>query len=182
MSYKVHCDWCGSWLRPEDDRALMPVTIERRGGRGTLDARWAEETKVTRHFCVTPKDDDLDRGGRNRMGLVPDEDDAHSCYERAIQAIRGKELRDPGMGLEWRLVAVPGGGPQDEPAPPIDEEFQSVLDSLPASYRNVLPRAGIRSLAEVAEMSDDELLAVDRIGPAVLKILREAIARREQVA
>ena len=179
MSYRVHCDWCGTHLGHDDDRAVMPVTFER--ARSTKHGPWAQEVKVTRHFCITPESDDLDRWGRNRMGLVPDEDDAESCYERAIQTMTGKDLRDPGMGLEWRLVAVPGG-PSDEPPPPVDDAFQRMLDTLPVSCRNVLPRAGITTFERVAAMSDEELLAVDRVGPAVLKALRAAIAERERVA
>ena len=55
MSYRTHCDWCGTHLAYEDDQAVMPVTIYHRRGKGALDAKWAEEVSVTRHFCARPK-------------------------------------------------------------------------------------------------------------------------------
>ena len=57
MSYRTHCDWCGTHLAYEDDQAIMPVTIYHRRGKGALDAKWAEEVSVTRHFCARPKAD-----------------------------------------------------------------------------------------------------------------------------
>ena len=104
MSYHTECDWCGAWLGHDDDQAQMTVTIKHRRGKGTLDAKWAEETKQTRHFCASPKED-TDEGGRNRAGLIP-ESELDSCYERAIAAMTRTELADPGMGMEWRLMRV----------------------------------------------------------------------------
>jgi hypothetical protein len=175
MSYRIHCDWCGVRIDSSDDQAIMPVTIKRK--RGTRHEPWAEETKTTRHFCVAAEPEDLDRNGRDRMGLVPDADDAHSCYGRAVQAITGTELRDPGMGLEWRLVAVvrDDGSPL-RPTPDrqvsVDEGLERVMAALPASYKYVLPRAGITSLSQLEELSDAEILALDRVGPAVLRVIR----------
>ncbi len=179
MSFRTHCDWCAKWLNNGVDRAVMPVTFKRQVE--TRHAHWAEEVKATRHFCITPEPDDLDRWGRDRMGLVPDSDDADSCYDRAIQAITGTELREPGMGLEWRLVRVARAtdSAETEPNTPlapaastVDDDLWRVMAALPASYKFVLPRAGITSMSQLEAMSDAELLALDRIGPAVLKVIR----------
>jgi hypothetical protein len=91
-----------------DDRAEMCVTIHRTEGRTTLEARWAEETKVTRHFCVTPKDP-----ANDRMGLEQEEAAQRDCYARAIDAITGTKVSDPGLGYEWRLMPVAES--QEEP-------------------------------------------------------------------
>lgn len=203
MSYRTHCDWCGAYLAHDADRAVMPVTIEHPRGKGTLDARWAEETKATRHFCAAPKDTDLDRHGRNRMGLTPD-DAPDCCYERAIAAIKGRELSDPGMGMEWRLMPVvdteaslkPAAKPSPKvPDPPKDlgqlvlfasreitaELHHIILTRLPTARKFVLPRAGITSLDQVAAMSDDELLALDGVGHGILRELRQAIRERRGI-
>src|SRR5688572_5567433 len=96
MSYRTHCDWCGEHLAYEDDQAIMPVTIYHRRGKGALDAKWAEEVGVTRHFCAAPKGEN----GARPPGT------ADKCYDRAIAAIKGTPVADPGMGMEWRLVPL----------------------------------------------------------------------------
>jgi len=189
MAYKIHCDWCGERLRYEDDQAVMPVTIHHRRGRGTHDAKWAEETKITRHFCAAGQDTDLDRHGRNRMGLVPDPTDLDSCYERAMATITGTELSDPGAGLEWRLVRADGGDspkvsePSSTPAGPIEGNLAAVLALLPRNgTASAVRRAGITSLEQVAEMSDLDLCELPGIGPRIVHLLRRAIADQGIVA
>ncbi len=188
MSYRTHCDWCGTHLAHEDDQAVMPVTVYHRRGKGALDAKWAEETGVTRHFCAHARDEDLTEAGRQA-----------SCYERAIAAVRGTPLSDPGMGMEWRMMPVAGEQPDVSavvaskvPAPGAElddpvafaethvtrELHDVILRRLPASKRYVLPRCGIVSLDQVAVMSDDELLAIDGIGHRTLMLLREAVDDR----
>ena len=202
MSYRTHCDWCGEYLAYDDDQAVMPVTIYHRGGgRSVLDARWSEETRVTRHFCASPKED-TDRGGRNRMGLAP-VDSLDSCYDRAIAAIKGTKLGDPGMGMEWRLVEIRGDEPSApavpiKPAPKIPaprsmdptetvsfggasvtrELYEVILEYVPTSYKYKLPQAGIVSLDQVAAMTDAELLVLKGIGPGIVTALRVAIRER----
>jgi hypothetical protein len=199
MSYHTECDWCGAWLGEEADQATMRITIYHRGGRGTLDAKWAEETGVTRHFCAAPSEDTYH--GHNRMGLVPD---AHldCCYERAIAAITGTKLAEPGLGMEWRLVGVSDAAepphtaskPAPKVPPPltcdsdctlqfagkeITAELHEVIETrLATSYWYALPAAGIVSLDQVAAMTDDELLAIDRVGHGTVKALRQAIRER----
>ena len=107
MSYRTHCDWCGKHLAYEDDQAVMPVTIYHRRGKGAMDAKWAEETSVTRHFCARPK-----AGGDGPV------DDGERCYDRAIAAIKGTAVSDPGFGMEWRIVPIGEGAPAPLPAPP----------------------------------------------------------------
>ena len=109
MSYRTHCDWCGEHLAYEDDQAIMPVTIYHRRGKGALDAKWAEEVSVTRHFCARPK----------AQANAP-ADDRERCYDRAIAAIKGTPVSDPGLGMEWRLVAIDDGEP-------------ALLDTVPAA-------------------------------------------------
>jgi len=43
MAYRTHCDWCGEYLAPDADRAVMPVTIEhpRIGPKRLADIRRA---------------------------------------------------------------------------------------------------------------------------------------------
>jgi hypothetical protein len=190
MSYRTHCDWCGTHLAYEDDQAIMPVTIYHRRGKGALDAKWAEEVGVTRHFCARPK------GGAAA-------DERERCYDRAVAAIKGTPISDPGLGMEWRIVPVADGEPAPHakaeraagvPAPPATapgeivafagthvtrELHEAVLRELPAKRRRVLPRAGIVSLDQAAAMTDEQLLAIDGVGNGTLRRLREAILRRD---
>lgn len=204
MSYRVHCDWCGVRLAREDDQTEMSITTKHRGGKSHLEARWSEEVEVTRHFCASPKED-TDRGGRDRAGLVP-EREFDSCYHRAIAAITGTEVSDPGMGMEWRLVPVEDAQAQVKaavsepkakkapvPAPPpadpqalvmfggeeITAELRHVIaERIAPSCKFVLPRMGIVSLDQVAAMSDEDLLALDGVGPRMVEALRDALADR----
>jgi hypothetical protein len=197
MSYRTHCDWCGGHLAYEDDRAVMPVTIYHRRGRGSPEAKWIEETCVMRHFCVVPKGDGHE--GRSRAELAA-AGRLDTCYDRAIAAITGTKLSDPGMGMEWRMVSVDDGDQRPAaiqrgsaaPAPAIDPDEIVPLDGervtrelrdvivqrLAPKRRHVLPRAGIASLDQVAAMTDDELLAIDGIGRNTLQALREAVSER----
>lgn len=163
MTYWTVCDWCGRRIDREDDYAEMPVTIHHRAGKSTLDARWAEETKPTRFFCASPKED-TDRGGRDRAGLVPEET-FDSCYDRALAAITGVELSEPGMGLEWRLMAV------EEPAKTTavresrategsgDDDLSIVELDISVRAYNALHRAGIDTIGKLrAELNENRAL------------------------
>jgi hypothetical protein len=186
MAFRTHCDWSGKYLAYEDDRAVLGVTIYHPRGKGALDAKWAEETKPTRHFCAAAKDSDVDRHGRNRMGLVPDEPEFDSCYDRAIATIKGRELSDPGMGLEWRLVAVEDKAPE----PNCAEARQANYDAAKADggageleqyglewHQTIRPLVlgGFVRVDDVAEASDEELLCLPRIGPKRLADIRRAV-------
>lgn len=199
MSYRTHCDWCGGHLAYEEDRAVMPVTIYHRTGKGSPEAKWIEETCVMRHFCVSPGAGGRD--GRSRAELAaagrPD-----TCYDRAIAAITGTKLSDPGMGMEWRMMPVDDGGQRPPtiehetvPAMPasasdaieivslggeqITRELRDVImERLAPKDRHVLPRAGIASLDQVAAMTDEQLLAIDGVGKRILKALRQAVSDR----
>jgi hypothetical protein len=190
MSYRTHCDWCGEHLAHEDDQAVMPVTIYHRRGKGALDAKWAEETGITRHFCARPKGEAADKRDR--------------CYERAVAAVKGTPVSDPGLGMEWRIVPVVEGDlaparatsarAPGVPAPPAADPSQivefadthvtrelhdAIVDRLPAKRQRVLPQAGIVSLDQVAAMSDEQLLAIEGIGRGTLGKLREAVESRD---
>ena len=175
MSYRTHCDWCGSHLAFEADQAVMPVTIYHRKGKGTLDGKWAEETGVTRHFCAPAK-----RAG----DAEADPDRRPSCYERAIDAIKGTTLDAPSMGMEWRLMPVDDGEPSPDEAVELAgtkvtrELRDAIVQRLPEGKHACLPDAGIVSLDQVAVMSDDDLLAIDGVGRKILKQLREAVDAR----
>ena len=186
MSYRTHCDWCGTHLAFEADQAVMPVTIYHRRGKGALDAKWAEETGVTRHFCAPGKGEDL-----------TDRDRSQSCYERAVGAVKGTPLSDPGFGMEWRMMPIADEPPAKVakpkvPAPSTDlvdpveldgaqvtrELHDVIVQQLPGRKRSVLPGCGIVSLDQVASMTDAELLAIDGIGRRTLVLLRAAVDER----
>lgn len=160
MSYRIHCDWCGEHLGQDDDRALMPVTIQHPGVKTVLGVRWAEETEVTRHFCASPAED-TDHNGRNRMGLVPVRQ-FDSCYDRAIAAITRTKLEDPGLGMEWRLVPV-GDNPRPAKALTIEHlhEESAKWGRLSREERNrqVLEAIGVGRLTitEVTKALRDQL-------------------------
>lgn len=174
MTYWRQCDWCGKHLDQDDDHAEMPVTIHHPGGRSRLDARWAEETKPTRFFCAAPRPD-TDRDGRDRAGLVPDTPEFTSCYDRAIAAITGTKLSDPGMGLEWRLVAV---GEHREPTPrrrPGDGETIAELEIGVRAY-NALLRAGIGTVGQLRALVDEgELWTVRGLGQKAVTEIMNAL-------
>lgn len=167
MSYYIECDWCGASLHKRE-HATLEVKVKRIR-ETTLKELWAAETKPTRHLCVTPKrhDDELDRMGLS--GLV--EDGEPSCYERAIAAIRGREVTPPDMGLEWRLVRTPES---PQPRPVIADDLQAVLAKLVPKVRYALPRAGITTLEQVTEMTDEQLLRLDGVGQGTVDALRAA--------
>ena len=138
------------------------------------------------------------------MGLEPEEV-LDSCFARAMSALHGVELRDPGTGYEWRLMplvddttrastvdgvaepkpqTVPDWNPSDSETmvrfagKQITMEFAHVLRKVTPSQKYVLPEAGICSLDQIAGMTDEELLAIDRVGPRMVSTLREAIRQR----
>lgn len=180
MSYRTHCDWCGEYLAPEDDQAVMPVTIQHRRGNGTLDAKWAEETKPTRHFCASPREE-RDRNGRNRMGIMAGDSASDSCYDRALAAIRGTESTTPDMGMEWRLVEVGNQKDRERVTKKLDAERLACAYWLAGVNR--LGSRAMRSLVDAyvdadraADMTDEELLALDGVGPGAVRAIREALA------
>jgi hypothetical protein len=62
----------------------------------------------------------------------------------------------------------------------ITAELCWVLENRVASgVKNMLPRAGITSLDQVAAMTDEELLALRGVGAKIVAELRAAIARRD---
>lgn len=171
VSYRVHCNWCGKHLFRED-RAVLEITVERRAAASRRERDWAQEQRPTLHFCVG---ENLDT---NRMGMSDMRvDDPDSCFTRAIAAVNGRKTEPPNMGLEWRLVPVPGG-PQERAPQPLTEEMRGLIDRLPVAYRVVLPKAGIHSVDQLAEMSDEEILALPRVGPGILAIIRTVIEGR----
>jgi len=124
------------------------------------------------------------------MGLVPDEPEFDSCYHRAIAAIRGRELSDPGMGFEWRLVAVEDKAPEPNCAEERQANRQANYDAAKADggageleeyglewQQTIRPlvRGGFVRVDDVAEASDEELLRLPRIGPKRLADIRRAV-------
>ncbi len=97
MSYHVTCDWCRKRINHDDDQAQLPVTIYHRRGNGTLDTKWTEETKQTRHFHVAPKQD-VDRTGTNRMGLAPEEDLERAASPKPSPRSPEPNSKIPGWG------------------------------------------------------------------------------------
>jgi hypothetical protein len=189
MTFFVECDWCGETLH-DKDHAVLLVTVKRQRS-GVLEGKWAEEVRPTRHLCVGQELD------FNRLGL-PDgiQDDTGSCYQRAIAAMCGLETDQPNLGMEWRLVPVDEPWPSkkvmrasvsearrlaqrdrlDQVSPDL---ARIILARLPVARKYALPNAGITTVAQVAEMTDDELLALPGIGWGILRQLREALAELE---
>ena len=67
---------------------------------------------------------EVGRGGRRDAPLLrraegrgrpPPQGSGDKCYDRAIAAIKGTPVGDPGMGMEWRLVPIEG---EEQPRPP----------------------------------------------------------------
>ena len=196
MSYRTHCDWCGEHIAFEADRAVMPVTIHHRHDGGTSDATWTRHADPSRHFCVSRAEDDHDVADR-AASERPD-----SCYDRAIRAITQSKPGEAGMGMEWRLMAIgdvdqPPAIAEDPAAAPLSPPSTGAADTvsfagtqvtcelhdvivgrLAPNVRRVLPEAGIVSLDQIATMTDDELLAIDRIGPRTVRVLRQALRER----
>lgn len=190
MGYKIHCDWCGEHLY-KVDKAVLGVTIERRR-ENALEAKWAEETKPTMHFCVSPEPD---RKAYNRMGLDPDEHMGESCFDKAVAMVKGRKLAEPDMGLEWRLVSVvddPKADAATQPErerpgspganyKPLEPDLRACVHSkLSSSCWFALPRAGISTFAQVEAMTDDELLELSGVGWKTVKVLRAALAERAE--
>lgn len=44
-----------------------------------------------------------------------------------------------------------------------------------------LTAAGVTTLAQVADLSDDQLTALHGVGPKAVRVLREALERRQQL-
>lgn len=172
MGYVIHCDWCGAALY-ECDRAKLPVTIDRFKAN-PLERRWAEETKPTLFFCVD--DENGSPGG---------------CFERALRAIRGTGGVPPDMGMEWRLVPVgatviptTGDLVLDEVAcVQADSNLEEFLNTLaPSPQRKLhraLSRAGISTLEQIEEMTDDEFVAIRECGWTLCRKVRKFIAARD---
>jgi DNA-binding transcriptional regulator YiaG len=197
MSYWTECDWCGRCLEGED-HAEMRVTIHRTKGRTELQAAWAKEVKQTRHFCVMPKDVELDDSGSDRMGMAPTESGQKSCYNRAIDAMTGSPITDPGKGYEWRLVSVEEEHVERPPARTLASRFGSpeecaAPDSVAIRQRaaagtfiseaGITPRArhaligaDIVTLEEVAGRSEHELLALEGVGHGSIEQIGTALA------
>lgn len=180
MSYRVHCNWCGTALY-KAEHATLTVRIERRGDT-RLRTAWAEEGRPTLHFCVASKLD------TNRMGLEEwEDDDGDSCFTRALAFIDGRGTETPDMGMEWRLVPI--GTPVEEtpqfrrggPQTPTSPELREILHALVPKCQYALPRAGISTIEQVEAMTDEELLSLPEVGHYTVRKLREAIAaKREQ--
>ena len=165
---RTQCDWCGAWLYGKDF-AEMPVTIHRAKGT-TLERRWAEEMKPTRHFCVNPRTD-YPRMGLNAADLNGD-DDAGSCYAKAIASIRGTQLKPPDMGMEWRLVPSQTAEREAERVP-LSAEMRAQFERLAPGPRSALVKANVTTVERIDAMSDDQLLAIDYVGVKTVRILRE---------
>jgi hypothetical protein len=169
MGYRVVCDWCGCNLT-SGHFAELPVNIKHRR-RSALDSAWASEARPTMHFCV-PSDE-----GHDRMGIQSEGGDG--CYERAKAMIEGAVSERPDMGMEWRLVPIGGvvlaARDLRRKAEP---DLAELLSHLPAQFRYALPEAGITTLAQFDEMTDEQLLAIKGMGPGVLARLRAAPRRK----
>ena len=183
MSSFRSCDWCGADLYSRDYAELI-VTVKRRR-TGILDAKWAQEARPTLHFCVGAE---LDREGRNRMGLPDEEDAGDGCFERAVRAVRGTRTATPDMGLKWRLppvgVKVEDRRPSAAPPAPVapDADLASFLAPLAPQPRAALKRAlraaGVATLDQLDAMTDDELMDMPGVGWTTRTKIRDFLARR----
>lgn len=148
--FRVHCDWCGEVLY-KVDHARLDVAIKREGGT-RREREWAEEVRPTLHFCVNERTD------FNRMGIEgAAQDDAGSCFAKAMAAVRGTEL---------------------EPPPRIFDE----IPALNARALRALQHAGITTMGQLAAAMDADPRSVTRlsgIGAGALSAIRAALAGDE---
>ena len=177
--------------RYEDDQAVMPVTIYHRRGKGAMDAKWAEETCVTRHFCARPK-----AGGDGPSTTASAAMTGPSPRSRAPPSAIPGSAWNGGSCRSTRARGADAGAPARAPgvpAPPLTDpgqvvtfagtrvirELHELAQDVAEQAPRVLPRAGIVSLDQVAAMTDEQLLAIDGIGKGMLARLREAVAARK---
>jgi hypothetical protein len=71
-----------------------------------------------------------------------------------------------------RAHRLPNGQRPYEP----DPDLARLLAGLPPGVRSALPRAGVRTLEQLARMTDQELLAIERVGAKTVAYVRERLA------
>lgn len=97
----------------------------------------------------------------------------------ALAQIPTADLREIGrLRGQHRL---PDGTPIVDREQDVEPALNDVLARLGYRCRYVLPRAGVRTLEQVARMTDAQLLAIEGVGAKTVRVLREAIAERENV-
>lgn len=167
MGFHVRCNWCGKHLYDED-MAVLKVTIDRRKAT-RLESRWAEETRPTLHFCVAPAVD------YNRMGIEDGrQDDAGSCFARAVAAINGTSTKPPDMGMEWRLM--PASRRVGDPPPPLADELSGLFDAITPRASQSLRRAGLCTPEALREAySDGSLFALTGVGVKTVAQIEAAL-------
>jgi hypothetical protein len=74
-----------------------------------------------------------------------------------------------------RTHRLPDGRRPGEP----DPALAGLLAGLPPGVRNALPRAGVLTIDDLERLTDDELLAIDRVGAKTVAYLRERLTGRD---
>lgn len=186
--YRTECDWCHKKIRTSTEQ-YVEVSIEVVTRETDRLGRERNDDEPMRFFHVAPR---RTRDEWDRLGLeVRSEEIGDCCYTRALRAIEGRDFGEPDAGHEWRLVPIAAGAaplPTGQKAfdTGLDDELWTFLCTLaPAprfKLRDALAAVSIDTLTLVAELSDAELLAVNGIGPTLLRKLRAFIAERETAA
>lgn len=63
---------------------------------------------------------------------------------------------------------------------PAEREFRDLLDNVGYRCRHALPRAGVRTLEDVAQLTDAEMLGIEGVGEKTVQFLRTEIASRSR--
>ena len=92
-------------------------------------------------------------------------------HEEAQRALHGnlERLR------EERLAREAAAGPMLYPAPELPDDTPIENVRFPTRILNALNAAGMKTIGEVRETSDDNLLCLQDIGPGSIAYLREAL-------
>jgi hypothetical protein len=185
--YRTECDWCHNQIHTSREQ-YVEVSIEVVTHETDHLQRPKNEQEPTRFFHVAPRRscDEWDR-----LGLeVRSEDIGDCCYTRALRAIEGTDFDEPDAGFEWRLVPLVDGPLPAQAGDPrgragLDDDLHAFLQTLAPSprfkLRHALADAGITTLTLASELTDDELLAVNGIGPTLVRKLRAFVAQRNGV-
>jgi DNA-directed RNA polymerase alpha subunit len=76
---------------------------------------------------------------------------------------------------EERLAREAAAGPMLNPAPELPDDTPIENVRFPTRILNALNAAGMKTIGEVRETSDDNLLSLQDLGPKSISYLREAL-------
>jgi carbon monoxide dehydrogenase subunit G len=200
----INMTYAGTARFVERDRAIGVVRLEATGretrGAGTASATVRSELKdrgeqtdvvVLTTLNVTGKPAQFGRGVMNEVGgrlltifstnlaallAEPEAADAEAADAAALDAAGAA-----GSGVTAAPATTPGAAATAEPAATADSAAAAVpVDELGLPARAVasLRRAGLETAGQLAAATQDELIAIDGIGPASVDEIRAKLADR----